>query len=87
MPGGPLESATLAGGLEAEATGALVFHAGTAIQGGKLVTNGGRVLNVTALGPSLDEARQRAYAACDLISFEGMRFRRDIASPPVDVAT
>jgi len=77
----------IAGVEEAEATGALVFHAGTAIQGGKLVTNGGRVLNVTALGPSLDEARQRAYAACDLISFEGMRFRRDIASPPVNVAT
>jgi phosphoribosylamine---glycine ligase len=77
----------IAGVEEAEATGALVFHAGTAIHGGNLVTNGGRVLNVTALGPSLDEARQRAYAACDLISFEGMHFRRDIASPPVNVAT
>jgi phosphoribosylamine---glycine ligase len=72
---------------DAEAAGALVFHAGTAIRGGQLVTNGGRVLNVTALGPSLDEARQHAYAACGLISFEGMRFRRDIASPPVNVAT
>jgi phosphoribosylamine--glycine ligase len=77
----------IAGVEEAEGTGALVFHAGTAIRGGNLVTNGGRVLNVTALGPSLDEARQRAYAACDLISFEGMRFRRDIASRPVNVAT
>jgi phosphoribosylamine---glycine ligase len=77
----------IAGVEEAEATGALVFHAGTAVHGGELVTNGGRVLNVTALGPSLDEARQRAYAACELISFEGMRFRRDIASRPVNVAT
>jgi phosphoribosylamine--glycine ligase len=77
----------IAGVEEAEATGALVFHAGTAIHGGNLVTNGGRVLNVTALGPSLEEARQRTYAACDLISFEGMHFRRDIASPPVNVAT
>jgi phosphoribosylamine---glycine ligase len=77
----------IAGVEEAEAAGVLVFHAGTAIRGGNLVTNGGRVLNVTALGPSLDEARQRAYAACDLISFEGMRFRRDIASRPVNVAT
>jgi phosphoribosylamine---glycine ligase len=72
---------------DAEAAGALVFHAGTAIRRGRLVTNGGRVLNVTALGPSLDEARRHAYAACELISFEGMRFRRDIASPPVNVAT
>ena len=54
---------------------------------GQLVTNGGRVLNVTALGPSLDEARQRAYAACELISFDGMRFRRDIAARAVNVAT
>jgi phosphoribosylamine-glycine ligase len=50
------------------------------------MTNGGRVLNVTALAPTLDEARQRAYDACDLISFRGMRFRRDIAARAVNVA-
>ena len=72
---------------DAEAAGALVFHAGTAMHDGQLVTNGGRVLNVTALGPSLDEARQRAYAACKLISFDGMQFRRDIAARAVNVAT
>ena len=72
---------------EAEAAGALVFHAGTAMRGGRLVSNGGRILNVSALGASLDEARQRAYAACDLISFEGMQFRRDIAARAVSVAT
>ena len=72
---------------DAEAAGALVFHAGTAMHDGQLVTNGGRVLNVTALGPSLDEARQRAYAACELISFDGMQFRRDIAARAVNVAT
>jgi phosphoribosylamine---glycine ligase len=72
---------------DAEATGALVFHAGTAMRGDRLVTNGGRVLNVTAVGDSLDDARQRAYEACGFISFDGMRFRRDIAASAVNVAT
>jgi phosphoribosylamine---glycine ligase len=71
---------------EAEATGALVFHAGTAMRGGQVVTNGGRVLNVTAMAPSLEEARRRAYGACELISFDGMLFRRDIAARAVNVA-
>jgi len=65
---------------DAEAAGALVFHAGTARHGGRLVTNGGRVLNVTALGGSLAEARDRTYDAAGRIAFDGMRFRRDIAS-------
>ena len=64
----------------AEAAGALVFHAGTARHGNRLVTNGGRVLNVTALGGSLAEARERAYDAAGRIAFDGMRYRRDIAS-------
>ncbi len=64
---------------EAEATGALVFHAGTARHGGQLVTNGGRILNVTALGDDLVAARTAAYEAVDRISFDGMHFRRDIA--------
>jgi phosphoribosylamine--glycine ligase len=63
----------------AEATGAQVFHAGTALRGDHLVTNGGRILNVTAAGDSLEQARSRAYAAADLISFAGMRRREDIA--------
>jgi phosphoribosylamine--glycine ligase len=64
---------------EAEATGALVFHAGTARHGAQLVTNGGRILNVTALGDDLVAARSAAYEAVDRISFAGMHFRRDIA--------
>ena len=64
---------------DAEAAGALVFHAGTALHGGGVRTNGGRVLNVTAVGPTLAEARDRAYAAVELISFPGARWRRDIA--------
>jgi phosphoribosylamine--glycine ligase len=64
---------------EAEAGGALVFHAGTAQHDGRLVTNGGRILNVTALGDDLAAARAQAYEAVGRISFDGMRFRGDIA--------
>jgi phosphoribosylamine---glycine ligase len=56
-----------------------IFHSGTAIENGQFVTAGGRVLSVTALGDTLREARDRAYAALDKISFEGMYYRRDIA--------
>jgi phosphoribosylamine--glycine ligase len=86
-PAGADSGSPISGIEDAEAAGALVFHAGTAMHDGQLVTNGGRVLNVTALGASLDEARQRAYAACELISFDGMQFRRDIAARAVNVAT
>jgi phosphoribosylamine---glycine ligase len=72
----------ITGTTEAEEAGALVFHAGTAVHAGRLVTNGGRILNVTACAPSVAEARSRAYAACELISFPGMRYRRDIAVEP-----
>ena len=65
---------------DAEAAGARVFHAGTALKGEQIVTNGGRILNVTAVAENVAAARERAYEACDLISFPGMRFRRDIAA-------
>jgi phosphoribosylamine--glycine ligase len=71
---------------EAEELGALVFHAGTARRDGQLVTSGGRILNVTGLGDTLEEARARAYEACERISFRGARFRRDIADKAVNVA-
>lgn len=58
----------------------VVFHAGTTRrEDGALVTNGGRVLNVTATGPDRDTARERAYAAVAKIRFDGVAFRRDIA--------
>ena len=69
----------IAGVAEAEAAGALVFHAGTALHDGRLVTNGGRILNVTALGDSIAAARAAAYDAAARIDFAGVRFRRDIA--------
>jgi phosphoribosylamine--glycine ligase len=63
----------------ARAAGALVFHAGTALRDGRLVTNGGRVLNVTATGADLAGARDRAYEGAARVSWEGMRYRSDIA--------
>ncbi|MEC0246566.1 phosphoribosylamine--glycine ligase [Paenibacillus chitinolyticus] len=65
-------------GLDA-AGGALVFHAGTALEDGRLVTSGGRVLGVTALGRDIADAREKAYAAADRIFFEGKQNRTDIA--------
>jgi phosphoribosylamine---glycine ligase len=74
------DSGTQIDGIEdAESAGALVFHAGTARHGGQLVTNGGRVLAVTAAGDDIATARDKAYEAVNRISFAGMRFRRDIA--------
>ena len=64
---------------DAEAAGALVFHAGTARHDGRLITNGGRILGVTGLGDDLASARAAAYEGASAISFPGMRFRRDIA--------
>jgi len=64
---------------DAETTGALVFHAGTALHDGHLVTNGGRILNVTGLGDSIADARDAAYAAAGRIHFDGVRYRSDIA--------
>ena len=61
-----------------EMEGVTVYHAGTALSGGELVTAGGRVLDVTAVAPTFEEARAKAYAACELIDFEGKTFRTDI---------
>ena len=60
--------------------GVEVFHAGTSLVDGRVVTAGGRVLAVTALGASFEEARARAYGAADRIHFEGKHLRTDIAS-------
>ena len=57
----------------------VVFHAGTAIKDGQLVTAGGRVLGVTALGKDIAAAKARAYEAVSKISFEGAYYRRDIS--------
>ena len=75
------DSGTPIEGVEsAEATGALVFHAGTALHDGRLVTNGGRILDVVGTGATVEEARSAAYDAAARIDFAGMQYRRDIAS-------
>ena len=60
--------------------GVTVFHAGTKLVGGDIVTSGGRVLGVTALGDDLVAARAAAYSAVERISFEDAHFRRDIGA-------
>lgn len=60
--------------------GVVVFHAGTKVDNGDLVTDGGRVLGVTAIGSSIAGARDRAYAAVARIRFDGAHYRRDIAA-------
>ncbi|HNJ48572.1 MAG TPA: phosphoribosylglycinamide synthetase C domain-containing protein, partial [Novosphingobium sp.] len=78
-PGEPLKGTEIRG-LEAAAAeeGVEIFHAGTALKDGRLVAAGGRVLNVTALGTTVAEARQRAYAAVDRIDWPEGFCRRDI---------
>jgi phosphoribosylamine--glycine ligase len=75
------DSGTPIDGVEAaESSGALVFHAGTALHDGRLVTNGGRILDVVGVGESVEVARTAAYEAAACIDFAGMQFRTDIAA-------
>jgi phosphoribosylamine--glycine ligase len=85
-PDAPEVGGVLSGLAEAEAAGGLVFHAGTALRDGALLSAGGRVLNVTAVAPSLAAARERAYAALDHIRLDGAQFRTDIGARAVAVA-
>jgi phosphoribosylamine--glycine ligase/phosphoribosylaminoimidazole synthetase len=65
-------------GLEHQFENALIFHAGTKLEAEKIVTNGGRVLNVTGIGENLETALRNAYTALEHVRFDGMQFRRDI---------
>ena len=65
---------------EEKLKGATVYHAGTALKDGRLVTSGGRVLGVTCTAPTLEEAVKRAYDAASGITFEGVHFRKDIGA-------
>ncbi len=76
-PDEPLRGAEITG-LPKATEDCRVFHAGTKLENKKLMTNGGRVLCVTALGGSLKMARTRAYEATDAIRFDGMQYRKDI---------
>jgi phosphoribosylamine---glycine ligase len=77
-PATPVKGGSIAIPAAAESGGAIVFHAGTATDGGRLVASGGRVLNVTATGTSVAEAQARAYLAVDAIEFPDGFCRRDI---------
>ncbi|TIS49055.1 phosphoribosylamine--glycine ligase [Mesorhizobium sp.] len=77
-PGTPEKGSVIRGLDEAASEGAEIFHAGTAINGGALVANGGRVLNVTATGATVGEAQKKAYAAIDHIDWPQGFFRHDI---------
>jgi phosphoribosylamine--glycine ligase len=65
--------------------GVKVFHAGTLLKNNQIVTNGGRVLGVTALGKDLQSAQTAAYQAVEKITFEGAQFRRDIAAKALNL--
>lgn len=78
-PGSYAKGDPISGLEQAEAQGALVFHAGTGCQDGRIVTNGGRVLGVTAVAPDIQAAVAKVYQAVPAIQFAGMQYRRDIA--------
>ena len=78
-PGSVQKGFEIHGIKEAEADGAIVYHAGTAVKEGKLVNAGGRVLGVTARGKTIEEAVRKAYDAVGKIGWEGMQYRKDIA--------
>lgn len=77
-PGPYTKGHPITGIADAEATGAMVFHAGTRIKQQRLISDGGRVLGVTALGETIEAAIAHAYRAVDCIHFDGMYCRRDI---------
>lgn len=78
-PGSYEKGKEITGLEEATKAGAIVFHAGTKLEGERVVTSGGRVLNVVGLGSDIREAIEKAYEGVDKIHFEGMHYRKDIA--------
>jgi phosphoribosylamine--glycine ligase len=78
-PTAPEKGATIKG-LANVADDVLVFHAGTARDGKRLLVDGGRVLSVVGIGPDLPSARDRAYASAESIRWPGMQMRTDIAA-------
>ena len=79
---GPVEKGKVITGIEEASADPdiVVFHASTALKDAQVVTNGGRVLGITSLGATIEEASRKAYAAADKISFEGKQLRRDIGA-------
>jgi phosphoribosylamine--glycine ligase len=84
---GPYEKGKRIKGLDSVDADVVVFHAGTAMKDGAIVTNGGRVLGVTATASTIEAARAKAYANVERISFEGMHYRRDIGASAIGALT
>ena len=79
-PEAPVKGSVIAG-LDSVPDGVHVFHAGTRREGSKIVVDGGRVLSLVGVGKTLEQARERAYAAADVVRWPGMQLRTDIARP------
>jgi phosphoribosylamine--glycine ligase len=77
---GAYETGKLINGIDDVDDGVIVFHAGTRLEGGRVVTSGGRVLAVTTAAPTFAEARARVYDNIERIHFDGMHYRRDIGA-------
>ncbi len=86
-PDAPETGAPIGGLDDAEDAGALVFHAGTALRDGELVSAGGRVLGITGVGETLADARGRAYDAAGCVRLENAQYRRDIAEAAIHVTS
>ena len=84
-PDAPVSGSAIEGIEDAEAAGALVFHAGTALRDGDVISAGGRVLGVTGCGATLAEARDQAYEGAGRIRLPDVHYRRDIAAAAVHV--
>ncbi|MBT2737768.1 phosphoribosylamine--glycine ligase [Bacillus sp. ISL-7] len=80
---GPYEKGQVIKGLDHVTEPAIVFHAGTTLKDGEMLTNGGRVLGITAIGDHLKEARELAYQSVEKVSFNGAHYRTDIGSKGV----
>jgi phosphoribosylamine--glycine ligase len=77
---GPYEKGEVIDGLDQVVHPTMVFHAGTTEMDGEIITSGGRVLGVTAVGDTLKEARELAYQSVEKVSFNGAHYRTDIGS-------
>jgi phosphoribosylamine---glycine ligase len=77
---GPYEKGEVIYGLDQVVNPTIIFHAGTAAKDGKIITNGGRVVGITAIGETLKEARELAYQSVEKVSFNGAHYRTDIGS-------
>jgi phosphoribosylamine---glycine ligase len=77
---GPYEKGEVISGLDQVVHPTMIFHAGTAAKDGEIITNGGRVLGITAIGETLKEARELAYKSVEKVSFNGAHYRTDIGA-------